>query len=41
VEFFAEDEMIEIVPNISMEALNMICVIPSPLTLILAPVRTD
>lgn len=26
VEFVAEDEIVEIVPNIRMEALNMICV---------------
>jgi GINS complex subunit 2 len=26
VEFVAEDEIVEVVPNIRMEALNMICV---------------
>ena len=30
VEFVAEDEIVEIVPNIRMEALNMICVRACP-----------
>ena len=31
VEFVAEDEIVEIVPNIRMDALNMICVrLPPP-----------
>lgn len=32
MEFLAEDEVVEIVPNIRMESLNMICVITTLLT---------
>ena len=28
IEFMAEDEMVEIVPNLRMDSLNFICVMP-------------
>jgi hypothetical protein len=41
VEFVAEDEIVEIVPNIRMDALNMICVrLPPPPTSIVPSLST-
>jgi len=34
IEFMAEDEMVEIVPNLRMDSLNFICVMPPSLPLL-------